>query len=62
MSEAENPDPTGYKSFNQFFVRPLKEGVRPIDENEDAFCSPADGAVSEFGEIKNDRLIQAEGI
>ncbi len=61
MSEAENPDPTSYKSFNQFFVRPLKEGVRPIDENEDAFCSPADGAVSEFGEIKNDRLIQAKG-
>lgn len=61
MSEAENPDPKSYASFNEFFVRPLKSDVRTVDTVSEAFCSPADGAISEFGEIKNDRLIQAKG-
>lgn len=61
MSEAENPDPKSYASFNEFFVRPLKSDIRTVDTASDAFCSPADGAISEFGEIKNDKLIQAKG-
>lgn len=32
-----------YKSFNDFFIRKLKEGVRPIDWSEDVFIAPADG-------------------
>ena len=30
MSEAENPDIASYASFNDFFGRPLKPGVRPL--------------------------------
>src|SRR5690606_39480313 len=30
MSEAEQPDPYAYGSFNEFFTRALRPGVRPI--------------------------------
>ncbi|MFP5486511.1 MAG: hypothetical protein ACLGHV_12700, partial [Gammaproteobacteria bacterium] len=30
MSEAANPDPASYASFNDFFTRPLKPGARPL--------------------------------
>ena len=30
MSEALEADPAAYKSFNQFFTRPLRPGVRPL--------------------------------
>ena len=29
MAEAVNPDTTAYKSFNEFFTRPLRPAVRP---------------------------------
>ena len=32
MSEAQYPDPAHYKSFNEFFTRPLKDGMRPLAE------------------------------
>jgi phosphatidylserine decarboxylase len=30
MTEAANPDPASYASFNEFFTRPLKPGARPL--------------------------------
>ena len=38
----------GYSSFNQFFIRDLKPGARPIDNIEDPsiLVSPADGVVN----------------
>ena len=30
MTEAENPDIASYRSFNDFFTRPLKAGARPL--------------------------------
>ena len=32
MAEAANPDIASYKSFNEFFTRPLKDGARPFAE------------------------------
>lgn len=34
-----------FHSFNDFFIRELKDGVRPIDEREEVLISPADGKV-----------------
>lgn len=59
MSEAEFPDPEHYPSFNAFFTRSLRDGVRPIAA--DAVVSPADGRISQIGPIDGDRLLQAKG-
>lgn len=61
MSEACEPDPAGYRNFNEFFTRELKPGARPPANEEDAVLCPADGAVSELGPIGNGRLLQAKG-
>ncbi|SHF79085.1 phosphatidylserine decarboxylase [Microbulbifer donghaiensis] len=61
MNEAEQPDCTAFASFNDFFTRALKEGARPIVEGENTLACPADGAVSQLGEIHNGRIFQAKG-
>ena len=59
MAEAANPDIASYKSFNDFFTRPLKEGARPQADAD--FISPVDGAISQFGPIERDQIFQAKG-
>lgn len=59
MAEAEQPDPTAYASFNDFFTRELQEGARPIAD-ADLVC-PADGAISQLGAIDEGRIFQAKG-
>ena len=59
MSEALNPDPSSYASFNDFFTRPLAVGARPFAETD--FLCPVDGAISQFGPIKGDQIFQAKG-
>jgi phosphatidylserine decarboxylase len=59
MAEAANPDIASYKSFNEFFTRPLKEGARPL-ANADYLC-PVDGTISQFGTIARDQIFQAKG-
>ncbi|GAB3439674.1 archaetidylserine decarboxylase [Massilia solisilvae] len=59
MAEAENPDIASYASFNEFFTRPLREGVRPL-ANADFVC-PVDGAISQFGAIDEHEILQAKG-
>ncbi len=59
MAEAANPDIASYKSFNEFFTRPLKDGARPLAEA--AFLCPVDGAISQFGAIERDQIFQAKG-
>ncbi|MCW8126694.1 archaetidylserine decarboxylase [Microbulbifer halophilus] len=61
MTEAEEPDCTAYASFNDFFTRALKTDARPIVEGDGAIACPADGAVSQLGEIHNGRIFQAKG-
>ena len=61
MAEAVQPDPFAYRSFNDFFTRALRPGVRPIAEDADAVVSPVDGTVSQCGAIAGDLLIQAKG-
>ncbi|MEG3598835.1 MAG: archaetidylserine decarboxylase [Pseudomonadota bacterium] len=59
MSEAEKPDIASYASFNDFFGRPLKPGVRPLADAD--FISPVDGAISQFGAIDDHHILQAKG-
>lgn len=61
LAEAAKSEPSDYASFNEFFIRPLKDGARPICEGADTLCLPADGRVSEAGEISQNRLLQAKG-
>ena len=59
MAEAANPDIGSYPTFNEFFTRALKPGVRPLAA-ADLVC-PVDGAISQFGAIEGDRIFQAKG-
>ena len=59
MAEAANPDIASYKSFNEFFTRPLKDDARPLAAAD--FLCPVDGAISQFGPIERDQIFQAKG-
>lgn len=61
MTEALQPDINAYKSFNDFFTRELKPGIRPISTQADAVVCPADGAVSQAGRIDDGTIFQAKG-
>ena len=61
MQEAAQPDPFAYASFNEFFTRALRPGIRPIPAERDAIVSPVDGTVSQCAAIRDDLLIQAKG-
>jgi phosphatidylserine decarboxylase len=59
MQEAANSDIASYASFNEFFTRPLREGVRPLADAE--FICPVDGKISQIGAIESDNIYQAKG-
>tara|TARA_B100001094_G_scaffold229999_1_gene224608 strand:- start:1375 stop:2295 length:921 start_codon:yes stop_codon:yes gene_type:complete len=61
MSAARLEHPQEYKTFNDFFTRELKPGMRPIDSDAQTLTHPVDGAVSQFGAIDTDRIFQAKG-
>jgi phosphatidylserine decarboxylase len=60
MSDALQPDPLAYGSFNEFFTRALKPGARPMEAGN-VLVSPVDGAVSQIGPLDGTRLLQAKG-
>jgi phosphatidylserine decarboxylase len=59
MAEAAQSDPAAYASFNEFFTRALKPGVRPLADAP--LICPVDGAISQFGAIHEGRIFQAKG-
>jgi phosphatidylserine decarboxylase len=61
LSEAAQPDPRAYPTFNAFFTRALKPGVRVPDPDPRALLMPADGRISQCGRIDNGRIFQAKG-
>lgn len=62
MRDAAEPDVTAYSSFNRFFTRALAPGARPLPEDRHAFVSPADGTLSEVGELTPERVLRAKGL
>lgn len=70
LSEAAQPDPASYPSFNAFFTRALKPGARMPDPDPRALLMPADGYISQCGTIgpsassdgdEPGRIFQAKG-
>lgn len=61
MQEAKDESPEAYDTFNDFFTRALKDGIRPIVEGDDILCQPVDGKISQFGDIIGDNVFQAKG-
>lgn len=61
LGEAKDSNPQDYPSFNEFFTRELEPQARPLCMETDAICCPADGHISEIGDIDFGRLIQAKG-
>jgi phosphatidylserine decarboxylase len=59
LSDALEPDPRRYRSFNDFFTRALRSGARPLPSSLRAIASPCDGTVSERGTIDGNKLLQA---
>ncbi|MDG2949876.1 archaetidylserine decarboxylase [Exercitatus varius] len=61
MDEAAKENFSDYASFNEFFIRKLKDDARKIDENPTALCQPADGKISQCGHIFDETMLQAKG-
>jgi phosphatidylserine decarboxylase len=61
MTEAAQGDPYSFGSFNEFFTRALKPGVRTIAADPNAIACPVDGTISQAGTIEGERLLQAKG-
>ncbi|APC97457.1 archaetidylserine decarboxylase [Francisella frigiditurris] len=60
LDEAKDNDIDNYKSFNEFFIRELKEGIRPLNNDSKIISSPADGCLTQFGQIVDNTIIQAK--
>jgi phosphatidylserine decarboxylase len=50
-----------YPSLADFFARPLKNGIRKIDNNS-SLVSPCDGTVLHFGTIHTGEIEQVKGV
>jgi phosphatidylserine decarboxylase len=61
MAESIEEDINAFKSFNHFFTRTLKPGLRPVTNEANAIASPADGAISQAGAISDGTIFQAKG-
>lgn len=60
MTEAKYQQASDYRSFNEFFTRPLKDGIRPLAEATDIIAHPVDGTISQLGPITDGKLVQAK--
>lgn len=61
ISEAATAELSAYPSFNAFFTRRLRDGIRPVAAGDSVVVSPVDGAISQLGAIDDGRIIQAKG-
>ena len=62
LSEVSEPDLHVYPNLASFFYRTLKPGVRPLDPDQNALLSPADGRVLQFGAIESGEVEQVKGM
>ncbi len=61
IDEAAQPDIATFSSFNTFFTRQLRQGIRPVAGGCATLVSPVDGMVSQIGTLKEGRVVQAKG-
>lgn len=62
LDEVKLEVPGDFPTFNDFFIRELKDDAREIDDDHDAIVSPVDGTVSVAGTIHANTIFQAKGI
>ena len=60
LTECDVP-PGGWPTFNAFFTRALRDGLRPIDDDPDILVSPADGRVEDSGPIDANAAFLVKG-
>jgi phosphatidylserine decarboxylase len=61
MHQAAEENPLAYPCFNDFFTRALKPEARPIICTGKNIVCPADGTISQLGNIADGRIFQAKG-
>jgi phosphatidylserine decarboxylase len=61
MTDALEPEPRRYPSFNAFFTRSLRPQARPIDPDPLRVVSPCDGMLSIASALQANQLLQAKG-
>ena len=47
-----------FKTFHEYFIRELQEGVRPVNQSNNTIISPVDSLVGAFGYITDGQLYQ----
>jgi phosphatidylserine decarboxylase len=60
MTEVQVPT-GGFQSFNDFFIRRLKPGARPIAKHPQALISPADSRLKVF-ELRSETILNVKGV
>ena len=53
--------PAGFSSFNDFFIRKLRPGARPVDGDPHRLVAPADGRLYVFPRLQGDTLLPVKG-
>lgn len=61
LSESEIERIDQFENFTDFFIRKLKPSARPIAQSPNAIIAPVDGVVSEIGNLKQQKILQAKG-
>ena len=61
LSQAKIQEVEKFENFNAFFTRELQADARPLSTAKGAIVCPADGAVSQLGDIADGNLLQAKG-
>ncbi len=54
--------PQKWHSMQEFFIRRLKEGARPVDMDPEVIVSPADGILLSVGKVKDGMVYQVKGL
>ena len=62
LDEVRGQVPGDFRTFNDFFIRELQDGARPVDADPRAIVSPADGTLSQAGALRGNRILQAKGL
>ncbi|PZE21368.1 archaetidylserine decarboxylase [Paenibacillus xerothermodurans] len=60
LEDAEKPW-TEYVSLNDFFTRRLKQGLRPIDPEDQVLVSPVDATITGMGPIREGLILNVKG-
>ena len=60
LEEAKYSEISHYQSYNDFFVRKLRDDAREVDWSDNVVISPVDGEIVDYGKIKDGQLIQAK--